>query len=99
MHPSSAKNFYSYNQNAFSSDNMRTFNKSPLTGSQPNNKYSSSIYSTMNNMQNLQSLKNQIQQLQSALSTSQQRRSNQNRASMTNTKDKSFYSLIKEQLK
>ncbi|CAD8051352.1 unnamed protein product [Paramecium sonneborni] len=99
---SHSRNFYNYNGIAYSTDSMRVYSKSPKNTQQYINRYQPCIYSTMNNIQNLQSLKNQISQLQSVL-TQQHRKSSFTRskadssANMSN--DRSFYTMIKEQLK
>ncbi|CAD8050163.1 unnamed protein product [Paramecium sonneborni] len=99
---SHSRNFYNYNGSAYSTDSMRVYSKSPKNAQQYINRYQPCIYSTQSNIQNLQSLKNQISQLQSVL-TQQHRKSSFTRskadssANMSN--DRSFYTLIKEQLK
>ncbi|CAD8134757.1 unnamed protein product [Paramecium pentaurelia] len=99
---SHSRNFYNYNGSAYSTDSMRVYSKSPKNAQQYINRYQPCIYSTMSNIQNLQSLKNQISQLQSVL-TQQHRKSSFTRskadssANMSN--DRSFYTMIKEQLK
>ncbi|CAD8159254.1 unnamed protein product [Paramecium octaurelia] len=99
---SHSRNLYNYNGTAYSTDNMRVYSKSPKNAQQYNNRYQPCIYSTMNNIQNLQSLKNQISQLQSVL-TQQHRKSSFTRSkadsSANISNDRSFYTMIKEQLK
>ncbi|CAD8143823.1 unnamed protein product [Paramecium pentaurelia] len=97
-----SRNFYNYNGTAYSTDSMRVYSKSPKNAQQYINRYQPCIYSTMSNIQNLQSLKNQISQLQSVL-TQQHRKSSFTRSkadsSANISNDRSFYTMIKEQLK
>ncbi|CAK72404.1 unnamed protein product (macronuclear) [Paramecium tetraurelia] len=99
---SHSRNLYNYNGSAYSTDSMRVYSKSPKNAQQYNNRYQPCIYSTMSNIQNLQSLKNQISQLQSVL-TQQHRKSSFTRSkadsSANISNDRSFYTMIKEQLK
>lgn len=70
----------------------RTQSKTPISGYR-----NATMQSTLNNMQSLQSIKNQIQHLQNTLTSSHKRPAKHSHPEIV--KERSFYNLIREQLK